>query len=345
MKPGRVSACALLVCAWAIPSFAKDWLFVTTNWNEPGNERVLLIDSESGRVRTLWNRGGELDAVVSPDASRLYVTFIGDRGSELAVVETATGAVLHETETPPLIRWIFPSTPGMAVSPDGRWLYLMKTNYSAGSSEYSLLRFDTQENRFVSGDQAISNCPGPHPLPVPGEGKVLVLCRGGTATQASDGDVVLRLEHSQNFALGRGGNPYALYTAARDGRIQAVDVATHEVVQTSKDAPFRYRRVMPSSGTISPDGRLWYVPIKIPNNGEQEIEQILVFDTHTMSLASVITPVGPFWGLALSSDGRQLYASQHELQNIMVIDTGTRRTVRILGVGAKPSILLAVKAP
>jgi DNA-binding beta-propeller fold protein YncE len=96
---------------------------------------------------------------------------------------------------------------------------------------------------------------------------------------------------------------------------------------------------------MSPDGRLWYLPIKIPDNGEQEIEQILIFDTQVMSMANIITPVGLFWGLALSSDGRQLYASQPDLQNILVIDTGTRRTIRTLSVGAKPSILFAVKAP
>src|SRR5258708_408004 len=199
MKPGCILASALLCCAFALPSFSKDWLFVTTNWNEAGNERVLLIDAESGQIRTLWNGGSELDAVVSPDAGRLYVTYIGDKGYELAVVETATGAVLHRTETPQLIRWISPSTPGMAISPDGRWLYLLKANYSAGSSEYSLLTFNTRESRFVSGEQAISNCPGPHPLPVPGDGQVLVLCGGGTAAQASDGDRVLRLQNFQNF--------------------------------------------------------------------------------------------------------------------------------------------------
>src|SRR5437588_8057039 len=95
MKPGCILASALLCGAFALPSFSKDWLFVTTNWKKGGNERVLLIDPESGQIRTLWNRGRKLDAVVSPDAGRLYVTFVGDEGYELAVVETATGAVLH----------------------------------------------------------------------------------------------------------------------------------------------------------------------------------------------------------------------------------------------------------
>lgn len=108
-------AFALLIGAIALPGFTKDWLFVTTNWNEAGKERVLLVDPETGSIRTLWNRGTELDAVVSPDGNRLYVTFMGDKGDELAVVEPTTGAVLHVADTPPLIRWIFPSTSGMAL--------------------------------------------------------------------------------------------------------------------------------------------------------------------------------------------------------------------------------------
>ena len=102
---------------------------------------------------------------------------------------------------------------------------------------------------------------------------------------------------------------------------------------------------MPSSGTLSPDGRLWYLPIKIPDNGEQDVDQILVFDTQAMSRATVITPSGPFSGLALSSDGRWLYASQPDLKSIMVIDTDTRQTVKMISVGAKPSIIFTVKAP
>ena len=82
-----------------------------------------------------------------------------------------------------------------------------------------------------------------------------------------------------------------------------------------------------------------------PKHGEQEIDQILVFDTQAMGMTSIITPVGPFWGLALSPDGQRLYASQLDLKNIMVIETGTRHTIRVLPIGAKPSIIFAVKAP
>ena len=344
MKPGCILVSALLLGAFAPSSLSKDWLFATTNWNESGNEQVLLIDPESGRIRALWSGGGELDAVVSPDATQLYVSYIGDGADRLAVVDTTTGAILQNVETPGVIRWIFPSTPAMAISPDGRWLYLLKANYSAGSSEYFLLTFDTREVRFI-GERAISNCPGPHLAPAPNDGKLLVLCGGSTATQASDGDLVLRLPNFQNFALGRGSKVSTIYTAGSDGRVQAVDVATREVVKASHEPPVRHRRIMPSSGTLSPDGRLWYLPSKIPNDGEQEIEQILVFDTQAMSMTNVITPPGPFWGLALSSDGRWLYASQHNLQNILVIDTGTRQAVRKLAIGAKPSIIFSAKAP
>jgi DNA-binding beta-propeller fold protein YncE len=170
----------------------------------------------------------------------------------------------------------------------------------------------------------------------------MVLCREEPGAKGANADV-LRFSHFVQGELDSSG--HLVYVAASDGQIQAVNPATHEVVRTSKDAPLRNRRVMQSSATLSPDGRLWYLPIKIPNNGEQGIEQILVFDTQTMSLANIITPVGPFWGLALSSDGRQLYASQPDLQNVLVIDTETHRTVRTLAVGGKPSILFSVKAP
>jgi len=96
---------------------------------------------------------------------------------------------------------------------------------------------------------------------------------------------------------------------------------------------------------MSRDGRFWYLPIKIPDNGEMEIEQILVFDTQTMGMTTIITPVCPFWGLALSSDGRLLYASQPDLKSIMIIDTQTRRTIRKLAIAGKPSSVLVAKAP
>ena len=111
-------------------------------------------------------------------------------------------------------------------------------------------------------------------------------------------DFVLRFPNFVNGQLDLKG--HTLYVATDDGRIQAVNLATHEITQTSKDAPLRSRRIMPTSGSMSPDARFWYLPIKIPGNGEQWIEQILVFDTQTMSLANVITPGGPFWGLTLS---------------------------------------------
>ena len=96
---------------------------------------------------------------------------------------------------------------------------------------------------------------------------------------------------------------------------------------------------------MSPDGGLWYLPVKIPWNEQQDVEQILVLDTRTMGITKIITPVQPFRALALSSDGTRLYASVPDTNEIIVIDTDTQRTVRRIGVGAKPFILLAVKAP
>ena len=345
MKVACTLAFALLFATFVRASGAKDWLFVTTNWNEYGNEQVLLIDPEKNQIRTVWSGGTELDAIVSSDAARLYVTYIDSQSEWLAVTDISTGAVLQRVEIPQPIHWIFPTAPAMVISPEGRWLHLLKTNYSTGSNDYFLMTFDTKAEQFVPGEQVLSGCAGPRLIPRAGAATPLVLCGGVTPKQASDDDSVLRFGNIQNFAFGRGITENLLYIAGFDGRIRAVDLSTHEITQTSNDAPLRHRRFMLSSGTLSPDGRLWYLPIKIPGNGEQDVAQILVFDTQAMSRATVITPSGPFSGLALSSDGRRLYASQPDLKNIMVIDTDTRQTVKIISLGAKPSIIFTVKAP
>jgi len=339
---GHVIRSAALWAALVLPSCARDWVFVTTNWNA-GNEQVFAIDPETGQTRCLWTGGAELDAVASPDSARLYVTYIGDHGYELAVIDTRTNAVLGTVETPQLIRWIFPSTSGMEISSDGRWLYLLKANYSLGASAYSVLTFDTLKLRFTPEEQSMPDCPRPHVVPIPGGSKFYVVCDGVAGVH--DPAFVLRFPRVQNFALGRGGNGHTIYMAGFDGQVDELDVATHRIIRASADTHLGSRRIMPSSETVSADGRLWYLPVKIPNNGEQDIEQILTFDTHAMQMTNVITPPGPFWGLALSSNGRWLYASQPELNSILVIDTETRRTTRTLAVAGRPAIVFVGPTP
>ena len=200
MKSGRLATIGLFVFNFLLPCFSKDWLFVTTGWGG-GPAQVLLIEPDTGNVRTLWSGGAELDAIVSPDAKRLYVTFNSDSGGRLAIVDTVTGAVLRLLETPPIIRWIIPSTSGMAISSDGRWLYLLKHNNPAGPNEFSLMTFDTEENRFVPEESAITDCPRLRIVAIPGMGKVRVLCDGGNAETDGDGELVVRLKGFQHFAL------------------------------------------------------------------------------------------------------------------------------------------------
>jgi hypothetical protein len=229
-----------------------------------------------------------LDAIVSPDGERLYVNGIDiDNQGALVEVDTKTGAVLRKVEIPEVIRWIHPSTSGMAISADGRWLFLATTNYAASSSDYFLQTFDTRQGRLLPEKKPISRCSGLQILPLPGDNSAAVLCREEAGTKGANAGV-LRFPNFVGGELDASG--HLAYVAASDGQVQAVNPATHEAVRTSKDAPLRNRRVMRSSATLSPDGRLWYLPIKIPANGQNGIEQILVFDTQAMATAWVITP-------------------------------------------------------
>ena len=99
MNSGCILASDLMCCAFALPSFSKDWLFVPTNWKKGGNERGASHRPRK-RPRTYSLESREKIGR-RRFAGRLYVTFVGE-GYELAVVETATGDVLHIAETPPL---------------------------------------------------------------------------------------------------------------------------------------------------------------------------------------------------------------------------------------------------
>jgi hypothetical protein len=81
------------------------------------------------------------------------------------------------TKIPEVIRWIHPSTPGMAISADGRWLFLAATNYAASSSDYFLQTFDTRQGRLLPEKKPISRCAGFQILPLAGDNSAVVLCR------------------------------------------------------------------------------------------------------------------------------------------------------------------------
>ena len=321
------------------PAFSRDVLVVTTNWSG-GTEQILLIDPQFGQVRSLWHgRGGIGDAIVSPGGKWLYVTHHCSRASCLSVVDTASGEIVQTVEGPEFIRWIMPNAPGMAISPDGRWLHLLETNYQQGSHDFFLRTFDTVQNQLLPDRRPVSGCGGAQIVPLGGRQDVLLLCREEYRAPVPDPALALSFPTMARGVTARG----KLYVALRDGRVLEIDTATRQVLRSAQSASLA--NLMPASGTLSADGRLWYLPINRTREDGPGIEQILVFDTVAMNAVATITLEQPFWSLTLSSDGKELYATMPKANSIAVIDTTTQDQVRTLAIGTRPSFIQAAQAP
>lgn len=322
-----------------LPAFCRDVLVVTTNWSA-ANQQVLLIDPEFGHVRSLWHGRSDIgDAIVSPDGKQLYVTHHCSPASCLSVVDTVSGEIVRTLEGPEFIRWIMPTAPRMAISPDGRWLYLLETNYEQGSHDFFLRIFDTAQGQLLPERQPVSGCGGAQVVPWGAQQETLLLCQAEQPVSAPDPELVLRFPAMVRGVRARGN----LYVAGRDGRVLEIDPATRRVMRSAQCAALS--GLMPASSTVSADGRLWYLPVKAASEDRRAIAQILVFDTETMSEVATITPRQPFWSLTLSSDGKELYATMPNANSIVVIDATTHDQVRTLTIGTRPSFVQVAQAP
>ncbi len=336
----RILTFALLSATLTLPpAFSRDLLLVTTNWSA-ADQQILLVDPDFGQIRSLWQGRGNIgDAIVSPDGRQLYVTHHCPPASCLSVVNTVSGEIVRTVEGPEFIRWIMPTQSGMAISPDGRWLYLLETNYGQGSHDFFLRTFDTAQGQLLPERQPVSCCGGAQLVPWGAQQDILLLCQTEQPVSAPDPESVLRFPTMVQGVRTRG----HLYVAGRDGRALEIDPATREVSKSVVIASLA--NLMSASSTLTANGRLWYLPVKEASEHGREIAEILVFDTEGMNVVATITPRQPYWSLTLSSDGKELYATMPDANSIAVIDTTTHDQVRALTIGTRPSFIQVARAP
>ncbi|HWO02181.1 MAG TPA: amine dehydrogenase large subunit [Blastocatellia bacterium] len=98
---------------------------------------------------------------------------------------------------------------------------------------------------------------------------------------------------------------------------------------------------------FSPDGAKVYLGIGRLvhlNQGVQSFDRVMVFDSRAFKRTATIKTAYPFESLALSRDGRYLYAISTEQASIMVLDTADQGKIRtIYGIGRTP--IRAIVAP
>ena len=94
---------------------------------------VWLVDPAEG-VKGELKAGDAPFFALSPDGTRLYVssghpspTGTSVFSDELWAIDTASGVLLQQVKLPDRLIYTLPAPGGLAVSPDGRYVYVAKT--------------------------------------------------------------------------------------------------------------------------------------------------------------------------------------------------------------------------
>lgn len=92
---------------------------------------------------------------------------------------------------------------------------------------------------------------------------------------------------------------------------------------------------MPKGVIISPDGDKIYVT----NFGQANGKNVSVYDAHTLAPLGTIAVPGDVVESLLSADGKTLYLSNFEKNNVQFVDVATKRVTREVHTGPHPKIL------
>ena len=265
-------------------------------------------------------------ATISPDGSRLYVT---KSSGSISVVDTASGLVSGT------IPGSYSTTlRGVAMSPDGKRLYVVNT------SNNSVAVIDTFSNTIVT---TIPNVKDGNSVAVSPDGLTAYVTRNYSSS-------VWKIDTASNTVIGYesltvGSNPSGLGFSPDGSRLYVANTGSNSVsvVDTASRGIISTIGVgfQPQSLAISPDGTRVYVA---HGNSKAAPGGVSVIDTATNAVtADVQFPnvsyynlLGPIYpspaGLAVSPDGKYLYATEIWGPDAVVIDTATNAIVRQIAV-------------
>jgi len=358
--------------SWAKPK--QGWLYVLDPKPQAGGPggRVSLIDPETGKVMGSIRTGNNPDFALAPDGSRLYVASIMDAdSSELAVIDTAQGAVLARDEIEDReVGNALPAFSTMAVSGDGLALRILRdTAESEDRDLFLLAAFDTQRNEFLPKSVRLYNCgpgrfisyPTANQFDVfcPRSNRIRLIRADDDSRQLENVQVELPWERRAGVAEAieaPGAQEIAMVRG--DGAVFEMNIATQAFAETAAH-PVLPNRIPPAAWPISPDGgrvylgynseyerhydKRFYLDYGRPPNLRPDnalAGEFRVLDTHSWRKIGTIKTKMPFWSASIGTDGKMLYAMAPQKHSILVIDTEKMRQIRSLKVGGTPTLAL-----
>lgn len=304
------------------------------------HERLFALDPERKEIVKTYPTGSHPDIALSPDGTRLYIASEsrvpegpeGAGAGRLDVVDTATGAIVASVADPH--RWVVMGPlygSEMALSADGRWLYVYKLmpDRESGSehtvSEYVAI-FDTATNKFLPDTISLPKCGGSLLVPWPNRRVLSVVCfvTGDLRTmQFSNQGIpmtplpaVIAIPHDwgrTRLATAFVSGENELTVLMTDGKYRRVNVQTGNTVQEgetlfsppltppgwhprtpgAEHVPSLGRRVI-GARILESQGRL-YVPLSRSDLYMHAADAIAVLDARTLQQEGFFELKSPWW--------------------------------------------------
>jgi DNA-binding beta-propeller fold protein YncE len=341
---------------WPAPK--SGWLYVL-DYDAPSQAgRLLLVSPAEGKVEGALNLGNIPELAMSSSGQQLYVASVRDAGDSLSTIDTHTGAFINSVEIKD--RWQYTSSPEgpvVSVSENGRWLYLLKMQSLAkDQDEYSVALYDAVKGTFLPREVSTLGCSGIL-LPLHDNERVTVLCEGGgdvhflkrTIDGLEEAAPQLRLDRAPETANSVGTGTVLIngdvLIVTNDGQLAEIDSNSCTIIHEVHVAGLANEWTPARLAELSPDGSKVYFGIgPAVSRSSGKANEVAVLDVSSLRLIARIKTRGSFWSLTMSPDGQTLYAIDPDTRSIFVIDTVTKKQVRVIGpLGVGP--VLAFVAP
>jgi hypothetical protein len=352
--PGRVE-----VLSWQAPH--PGWLYVVDATT--AQSRIFLFDPERGEATGTIRTGYNPDIAISPRGDRVYIASVvvgcGQSScDQLTVIDTQAGRVLSTTPIPNRVHYkIYPESSRMAVSSDGRTLYLMKWQ-GLPSGDVALAAFDTVREQFLDGVIDLGNCGFGTFVPATDANQLGFHCPTSneivfyrlTAPDRATFEFSVRLPRGQRLFAGHvypdvsarafmlTTDRRELFVAGGDGAIADVNLTLGSV----KDTPVvgsQTEVVAPFASPGALDRARFFVGVG-PFDGQGVAREIRIFDTTTWARVGTIRTSTPFVAAVATRDGAMIYAPTGENGKILAVDPVAQRELRAMPLGQAPSLAL-----
>lgn len=265
--------------------------------------------------------GRPVDLGLSPDGTSLYVVTQPADGRPGGALRTFSAETGRPGTCAAVAVGGLPG--GLAVSPTGAMVYVTGAGDALGVTKVMVNRCETQGEEVEKQTSA--------GLAFSPDGAWVYAVRGG-APEVLVFDAKWKTVEARIGGLGRGGNRIAVapdgsfgWVTGRDGKLYKLDLKARKVLKTIDADGWDV--------AVAPDGAHVYV------GGGEEDAAIKVVSAATDEIERSIDLGFDSKGLAVSPDGKTLYAALPKNRQVAVVDLGTGAIAGTLKAGRAPTVL------